>query len=146
MGNSSYTFHMYILGKTILLQAGIEQDAQTILADQNSDTRHMLIICVWQRGADALLSQYKQLENSLPRSGRLETMVVTKDELMRKFKATVQDFEPTTNQINTVCHNINSILIDHQVHLYIDELWVTVPKTYSAHLTQVSICNEYLIS
>ena len=129
-----------------MLQAGIERDAQTIVADQDIDTRHVFIICVWQQGADALLSQYKQLENRLPRSDRLETMVVTKDELMRKFKATVQDFEPTTNQINTVCRNINSILIDHQGHLYIDELWVTVPKTYSAHLTQVSIFNEYLIS
>ena len=129
-----------------MLQAGIERDAQTIVADQDSDTRHVFIICVWQQGADALLSQYKQLENRLPRSDRLETMVVTKKELMRKFMATVQEFEPTTNQINTVCRNINSILIGHQVHLYIDELWVTVPKTYSAHLTQVSIFNEYLIS
>jgi hypothetical protein len=128
-----------------LLQAGIERDAQTIVADQDSDTHHVFIICVWQNGADALLWQYKQFENGLPRSDKLETMVVTKEELMRKFSATVQDFEPTTNQINTVCHNINSILIGHQVHLYIDELWVTVPKTYSAHLTQVSILNEYLI-
>ena len=72
--------------------------------------------------------------------------MVTKDELMKKLKVTVQDFEPTTIQINKVCHNINLLVKDKQVHLYIDEVGVTVPRTYSAHPIQVNIFNEYLTS
>ena len=137
MRNSSHILHNHILGKTVLVQSSITRDAQTIVDDQEGDSSHLFIICVWQRGADALLNQYKQFESGLPKSDRLETMVVTKEELMKKFKATVQEFEPTTNQINTVCKNINSLVKDKQVHLFIDEAWVTVPKTYSAHLTPV---------
>ena len=127
---------MYILGKTVLLQAGIERDAKTIVDDQDSDTRHVFIICVWQQGADALLSQYKQLENRLPRSDRLETMVVTKDELMRKVR--VKDEETTTHQINNICKNLAQLYQEKEIHVYIDECWITVPKKYTAHLTQVS--------
>ena len=101
------------------------------------------ISCIWQKGADALLSQYKQLESSLPKAENLEVVIATKEELMKRFKATVQELEPTTNQINTVCHNIDSLIKDQQVHLYIDEVWVTVPKTYSAHLTAVGLFDKY---
>ena len=128
-----------------MLQASIVRDAQTIIAEQGSGTNHLMILCIWQRGADALLCQYQQLQSSLPKAGNLEVIVVTKEELMKRFKATVQEFEPTTNQINTVCHNIDLIVKDKQVHLYIDEVWVTVPKTYSAHLTPVSTCKIYSI-
>ena len=120
-----------------MIQANIVQDAQNIVADKESDTKHLQIICVWQKGADALIEQYRQLK--LPKSDKLDVLVVTKEELMKKFKATVQEFEPTSRQINTVCKNIGSIVKDKQVHLYIDECWVTAPKKYSAHVTQVSL-------
>jgi hypothetical protein len=142
MRNSNDIIH--ILGKTVLLQSGIVRDAQTIVDDQDRSINHLIILCIWQKGADALLSQYKHLESSLPKAENLEVVVLTKEELMKRFKATVQEFEPTTNQINTVCHNIDALIKDQQVHLYIDEVWVTVPKTYSAHLTKVGIFNKYL--
>jgi hypothetical protein len=111
-----------------LLQASIVRDAETIKAEEGSGTNHLMILCIWQRGADALLCQYQQLQSSLPKGGNLEVIVVTKEELMKRFKATVQEFEPTTNQINTVCHNIDLIVKDKQVHLYINEVWVTVQR------------------
>ena len=128
-----------------MLHAGIVRDAQTIVADQDTDTNHLMILCVWQKGADALLSQYRQLESSLPKADNLETMVVTKDELMKKFKATLQEVESTTNQINAVCHNIDTLVQDKQVYLYIDEVWVTVPRTFSAHMTTVSALSHAII-
>ena len=109
------------------------------MADPDRTTKHLLIVCVWQKGADALLCEYRDLETSLPKVENLEVIVVTKDELMKRFKATVQENEATTNQINTVCQNIGALVTNKQVHLYIDEVWVTVPKTYSAHLTMVSV-------
>ena len=127
-----------------MLQASIFRDAQTIIAEQGSGTNHLMVLCIWQRGEDALLCQYQQLQSSLPKAGNLEVIVVTKEELMKRFKATLQEFEPTTNQINTLCSNIDAFVKDQQVHLYIDEVWVTVPKSYSAHLTPVSILNKYI--
>ena len=115
------------------------------MAEQDRTIKHLLIVCVWQKGADALISEYRDLETSLPKVENLEVLVLTKDELMKRFKATVQENEATTNQINTVCHNIDLIVKDKQVHLYIDEVWVTVPKTYSAHMTPVSTCKIYSI-
>ena len=112
------------------------------MAEQDRTIKHLLIVCVWQKGADALLSEYRDLETSLPKVENLEVLVLTKDELMKRFKATVQENEATTNQINTVCHNIGS-LVNKQVHLYIDEVWVTVPKTFSAHLSMVCILNQH---
>ena len=127
-----------------MLQSSIVREAQAIMADQGSNINHLMILCIWQKGADALLNQYKQLSSSLPKANNLEVVVLTKEELMRRFKATVQEFEPTTNQINTLCSNIDAFVKDQQVHLYIDEVWVTVPKSYSAHLTPVSILNKYI--
>ena len=134
------------LGKTVLLHSNILRDAQKIVADQGSGNQHLMILCVWQKGANALLSQYRELESSLPKADNLETMVVTKEELMARFHATVQENEATTNQINTVCQNIDALSGDKQVHLYIDEVWVTVPKTFSPHMTAVSILIEYIIN
>ena len=65
--------------------------------------------------------------------------VLTREELMRKFKVKDQPSEPTTDQINNVCQNINKFLPDRDIHLFIDECWITVPKTFAAHLTAVSI-------
>ena len=107
-----------------------------------------MIICIWQKGADALLCQYRDLEAELPKGKNLKIIVLTKEELMKRFKANIQEIEATTttHQINTVCHNIDSLLDNKQVHLYIDELWVTVPKTYSAHLTMVNVLNDISLS
>ena len=128
MRNGSHILHNHILGKTVLVQSSITRDAQTIVDDQEGDSSHLFIICVWQRGADALRNQYKQFESGLPKSDRLETMVVTKEELMKKFKATVQEIEATTNQINTVCKNINSLVKDKQVHLLLTKLGSLYPR------------------
>ena len=136
---TSYASHNHILGKTVLLQSNITRDAHTIVADQASGQNHLLVICIWQKGADALLCQYRELAADLPRGNNLEVIVVTKEELMKRFKATVQEIESTTNQINTVCHNIGTLESTRNVRLYIDEMWVTVPKTYSAHLTMVYV-------
>ena len=66
MNNKSYT--SVFLGKTVLIQANIVQDAQNIVAGKESDTKHLQIICVWQKGADALIEQYRQLK--LPKSDK----------------------------------------------------------------------------
>ena len=63
-------------------------------------------------------------------------MVLTKDELMNKFKATVVQ-ENTTDEINLVCNNINSLIKNKTVHLFIDECWVTAPQKLAAHMTLV---------
>ena len=97
-----------------------------------------MILCIWQRGADALLCQYRDLASSLPTGPNLEVLVLNKDELMKKFKATV--VQPnTTDEINLVCSNIGGLIKDKVVHLCIDECWITAPKTFSAHLTQVRL-------
>ena len=124
-----------------MLQSNITRDAHTIVADQASGQNHLIVICIWQKGADALLCQYRDLVTELPKVKNLEVIVVTKEELMKRFKANIQEIEATatTHQINTVCNHIDSLVLDKQVHLYIDELWVTVPKMYSAHLTMVNV-------
>ena len=95
-----------------------------------------MILVIWQRGADALLCQYRDLASSLPTGANLEVMVLTKEELMKKFKAT-EVRANTTDEINLVCRNIGGLINDKIVHLCIDECWITAPKTFSAHLTQV---------
>ena len=128
--------HGHILGKTVLLQAHIVRQAHKIVSDTESSTKHLMILVIWQRGADALLCQYRDLASSLPTGANLEVMVLTKDELMKKFKAT--DVRPnTTDEINMVCRNIGGLIKDKIVHLCIDECWITAPKTFSAHMTQV---------
>ena len=118
-------------------QSSIVRDAKDIVSDPDSGP-HCQIVCVWQEGANSLLEQYKDLASKLPKDSRLEVMVVTKKELMRKFRVIERDVESTTNQINSVCQNISLAVPDKIVFLYIDECWVTVPKKFSAHLTAVS--------
>ena len=121
-----------------MIQANIVHDSQTIVADP--DTDHLQIICVWQNAADALIKQYRQLK--LPTSSNLEVIIVTKAELMKKYKVTVDEYEPTTGQINRLCKNIESIVKDKQIHLYIDECWVTAPKKLNPHVTQVCLLSH----
>ena len=124
-------------GKTLLNQANIGRDADEITKVQDGSL-HTQIVCVWQEGADALLEQYKDLTATLPKSNNLEVLVLTKKELMKKFRIVERDIESTSNQINSICFNIPQILKNRTVHLYIDECWVTVPRKFSAHLTAVS--------
>jgi hypothetical protein len=134
---------LHIIGKTVLLQASIVRDAQNIVADNDSVTNHLQILCIWQKGADALTEQYNQLESALPKCDNLEVMVLTKEELMKRFKVKDQAIE-TTYQINAICENISHFVKDKQVHLYIDECWITVPKKYAAHLTPVSFSSHVI--
>ena len=121
------------------LQADIHRTAVRIVADQDTTTKHLLLICVWQMGAHALFDQYRAFAETLPTAENLEIRVVTKDELMNMYKATQQEFEPTTVQINRVCQNISKIELNKTVHLIVDECWITVPKMFSPHMTQVSL-------
>ena len=118
-------------------QASIARDADVIVTNPETGF-HSQIICVWQEGADALIEQYKVLASSLPKADHLEVMVVTKKELMKKFKTVERAIESTTDQINGVCKNISELMLGKTVHVYIDECWITVPRQFSAHLTAVS--------
>ena len=117
------------------MEATIARDAQNFVADTESGVSYLQIICVWQTNADALIKLYRQLEAGLPRADNLETMVLTKEELMRMVR--VDDEETTTHQINKICKNISERFQDRDVHVYIDECWITVLKKFTAHLTQV---------
>ena len=121
------------------LQADIHRTAVRIVADQDTTTRHLLLICVWQMGAHALIKQYRDFAATLPTADNLEIQVVTKDELINVYQATLQQNEATTLQINRVCQNISTIEQDKTVHLIVDECWITVPKMFSPHMTQVSL-------
>ena len=118
------------------MEASIARDARNFVADTASGVSYLQILCIWQKGADGLLDRYRQLEKSLPAGDNLETMVLTKEELMRKVR--VKDEETTTHQINKICKNLAQLYQEKKIHVYIDECWITVPKKYKAHLTQVS--------
>ena len=137
-----YNDQPFVSGKTLLLEASIVRDAQNFAADTESGTLFCQIICIWQKGAHALKDQYRALEKTLPKSKNLETMVLTKEEVMKKFMVKDEGVV-TTNQINTICKNITLLLPNREVHLYIDECWITVPKKYEAHFTPV--CKQIFI-
>ena len=120
------------------MEASIARDARTFVEDTASGKSYLQILCIWQKGADGLLERYRQLEKSLPSGDNLDTMVLTKDELMRKVRVKNEERETTTQQINEICKNISEIFQDREVYVYIDECWITVPKKFTAHLTQVS--------
>ena len=122
-------------GKTLLAQSCVIQDADTIVKKPDGRS-HCQIVTVWQEGADALIEQYKDLVSTLPKAANLEVMVVTKKELMRKFRVKEEAVE-TTFQINAICKNASRMLPETVVYIYIDECWVTVPKKFSPHLTDV---------
>ena len=122
----------------MLTEACIVRDAKAIVANHNSSVIHRLIICIWQKGADALIKQYKQLESTLPKNANLEVVVMTREELMKTFRVNDNINEPTTYQVNNICENISKLLPDKEVHLYIDECWITVSRHVTAHLSQVS--------
>ena len=126
-----------------MLQADVHRTAVRIVANQDTTTKHLLLICVWQMGADALLKLYKEFAATLPTAENLEIRVVTKDKLMNMYQATLQQNEATTLQINRVCQNISAIEQDKTVHLIVDECWITVPKMFSPHMTQASGVNTH---
>ena len=126
-----------------MLQADVHRTAVRIVAEQDTTIKHLLLICVWQMGAHALINQYRDFAATLPTADNLEICVVTKDELINVYQATLQQFEPTTLQINRVCQNISTIEQDKTVHLIVDECWITVPKEFSPHMTQVRGVNTH---
>ena len=117
------------------MEASIVRDARNFVADTESGVSYLQIICVWQMNADALIKLYRRLEAGLPKADNLETMVLTKEELMRMVR--VKDEETRTHQINEICKNTSQLFPNRAVHVYIDECWITVPKKFKAHLTQV---------
>ena len=100
------------------MEASIARDAHTFVADTESCVSYLQILCIWQKGADGLLDSYRQLEKRLPSGNNLETMVLTKEELMRKVK--VKDEETTTHQINEICKNLSLVyqVALVQMHMY----------------------------
>ena len=103
------------------MEASIARDARTFVADTASGVSYLQILCIWQKGADGLLDRYRQIAKSLPNGDNLETIVLTKDELMRKVRVKNEERETTTQQINEICKNISELFRDREVHLYIDE-------------------------
>ena len=85
------------------MQSSINRDAEDIVSDPDSGL-HSFNLCVWQEGAYALLEQYKDLASRLPKSNNLEVSVLTKKELMKKFRVKEEAIE-TTFQINAICEN-----------------------------------------
>ena len=137
-----FKLYNHIQGKTVLLQASIERNAKKIVDDEDNANTNLMIICVWQEGADSLLSQYEEFSKTLPKSSNLEVMVVSKEKVMKTFKATMQEVEATTNQLNRLCKNISTMVKNKNVHLFVDDCWVTVPKKYKPHLTAVCFLYE----
>ena len=122
-------------GKTLLQQMRIKQDAEEVVSNPDIDS-YCQIVCVWQDGANALLNQYKELQKTLPKADNLETIVVTKKELITM--AMVKEEPETTYQINSICKNLSKLKPNTEFHVYIDECWVTVPSRFSPHTTAVS--------
>ena len=122
-----------------MLQANIHRTVKKIVDDQEPTNNHLVIICVWQPGAKALNDEYRALASALPQVTNLEVMVVSREELLEHFHATLQKNEAiaTTLQINRVCQNISTLVPDKNVHLFVDECWITVPKKLTPHMTQV---------
>ena len=120
-----------------MLQANIHRTVKRIVDDPDTTSNHLVIICVWQPGAKALHKEYKSLACTLPQASNLEVMVVSREELMEDFHVTQQEIESTTLQMNSVCQNISTMVPDKTVHLFVDECWITVPKKFSPHMTQV---------
>ena len=118
-----------------MLQANIKREAERMVED--TESQYLLVICVWQVGAKALLAQYKDLASNIPQGDNIEVLVMNKQDLMEKFLVP-EDLQCTTNEINRLCQNIGTRVKDKQVSLFIDECWVTAPVQYSAHLTTVS--------
>ena len=121
-----------------MIQACIVRDAEKIARDPDRSISHLLIICIWQKGADALIQQYKDLANSLPKATNLEVKVLTKEELLSMCNAYDQATEMTTYQINAICKNLSQQLPNKVVHLSVDECWITVSRRLLPHTTQVS--------
>ena len=92
------------------MQSCIFRDAKAIVADPDSGP-HSQIVCIWQEGADALIDQYKDMVSQLPKAGNLEVKVMTKKEIMKKFKVKEEAVE-TTYQINAICKNASLLVPD----------------------------------
>ena len=129
-------YHLFI-GKTVLNSALFCRKAKEVAALPVEDRNHLLIACIWQHGANALLQEYKDLAETLPKVSGLELKVVTMEELLKMFRVTNEAI-PTTYLINAVCKNASKLEKARHVYLAIDEVWISVPKVIQPHMTKVS--------
>ena len=83
----------------MLLQATIEHDVNVISRDL--DRPHLLLICIWQKGATALIDQYQKWVEKLQKAKNTEMKVVTKDEVMKECRTEEGTFVDITSMINT---------------------------------------------
>jgi hypothetical protein len=118
-----------------MLEACIRRHAEEAAANGRAC---LILVCVWQEGADALLQSYRHLAASLPAGPHLQVVVVNKTELLQRYR--VEDTQigiETTFEINKICHNASAMETGKEVAIFIDECWVTVPKRFDAHDTLV---------
>ena len=112
---------------------------RAVLAAIKEGSNHLVLICVWQEDAYALLEEYENLAASLSHTENLEVLVLSKSELLRRYGVRqVQIGIETTYEINEVCENASAMEAGREVALFIDECWVTVPQRFEAHNTKVN--------
>ena len=63
---------------------------------EDTESQYLLVICVWQVGAKALLAQYKDLASNIPQGANIEVLVMDKKDIMEKFLVP-EDLQCTTN-------------------------------------------------
>ena len=119
------------------MQAAIERIATEVAGAPAEERGHLLLVCVWQTGADALLQEYRNLAASLPQTQGLEVLVLTREELLRRCRVSERTGDSTTFLINAACSNISTLESWREVHLFIEECWITVPRSRQAHITLV---------
>ena len=124
------------------MQATIERIATEVAGAPAEERRHLLLVCVWQTGADALLQEYRNLAASLPQAQGLEVLVLTREELLRMSRVSEETVETTTFLINGICFNVSRLESSREVYLFVEECWITVPKSRQAHLTLVINCSS----
>lgn len=125
------------------MQACIRRSVEAAIKAGDS---HLVLICVWQKGADALLREYTELAvtllkefNNLPGAESLEVLVLSKSDLLKRYEINeVQIGIETTYEINEICKQASAMEAGRGVELYVDECWVTVPQRFDAHNTKVN--------
>lgn len=125
------------------MQTAIERIATKVACAPAEERGHLLILCVWQTGAWSLLQEYRDLAAALPQAQGLEVLVLTREELLRRCRVSERTGDSTTFLINTACINISTLESDRDIRLFIDECWITVPKSRQAHITLVILVYHF---
>ena len=143
LGEVFYLYYFLHIGKTILMQAAIKRIATEVACSPPEERGHLLILCVWQTGAWNLLQEYRNLAASLPQAQGLEVVVLTREEFLGRFRVSERIGENTTLLINDACINISTLESCREVYLFIEECWITVPKSRQAHITLVILVYHF---